>query len=144
MDAQSRKSTGHTHPHNADHTSRFFIPRSATFPRNQASAITQTFKIVNDLIQCLKDTADVCPIYPCLYLNSIHIIAYSDSSFSTSTQVSQRRIFVFLVDKHKKCHLLHWSSVKCSSSTRSIIAAELYVFSVAFDYAHAAKDLLQK
>ena len=83
--------------------------------------------------------------YPKLDLCSLHLRTYADASFATNPDgTSQLGYIVLLCDERDLCAVLHYSSFKARRVTRSILGAEVYAFTDAFDCAFSFKHDLQK
>lgn len=74
---------------------------------------------------------------------SMHIRAYSDSSFANNEDLlSQLGFIILLCDKSLRCNVLHYASYKARRVTRSVLGAETYAFADALDFAYTlANDL---
>lgn len=74
---------------------------------------------------------------------TLHIRAYSDSSFANNEDLSSQLGFIiFICDEARNCNILHYASYKARRVTRSVLGAETYAFADAFDFAYTlATDL---
>jgi hypothetical protein len=100
------------------------------------------FKNLEDLIKRIKN-ALLSLRFQKLDLSSGHLRACSDSSFANNGDLtSQIEYTIFLVDATGCANLLCWSSRKCERETRSVLAAELYALSAAYDMGFAIRHTL--
>jgi Reverse transcriptase (RNA-dependent DNA polymerase) len=79
-----------------------------------------------------------------LDISSLRLVAYSDSSFANNGDLtSQLGYMVCLVDKYKRCNIIHYSSYKSKRVTRSVLGGEIHAFADAFDCAFTLKHDLE-
>ena len=79
-----------------------------------------------------------------VFLNGWHIRVYSDASFAANRDnSSQLGYFVLLADSNNECHVLTYCNKKCKRTVRSIMAAEVFDFSAAFDHTFIIRHDLQ-
>jgi hypothetical protein len=111
-------------------------------PENINSEAT---KSCNDLIDYLKKTVKRNLIFRKLYVTSLHVVFYSDTSFAGNMDLSSHiGGIIVLKDKHGNAHVLHWFSKKCPRVTGSVLAAETIGLVTAFDMASALRDVLEE
>ena len=80
-----------------------------------------------------------------LDLNTLKVVAFTDSSFANNSDHSSQIGFVIvLADGDNNANIVHWSSVKCKRVTRSVLASELYALTHGFDIASVVKATLMK
>ncbi len=102
-------------------------------------------KQYNTTVRYLQDTRHLSLRMCKLDLESPHVRAYTDASFSTNTDhSSQLGYIVLLANKHDNACVLHYASYKSRRVARSVLYAETYAFASAFDFAHCAKPDLEK
>lgn len=71
-----------------------------------------------------------------MHKSTLHIIAYSDSLFANNEELSSQIVFiVMLCNKYLRCNVLHFASYEARQATFSVLGAETYAFSDAFDFA---------
>lgn len=56
-----------------------------------------------------------------------------DSGYNDDGTI-QLEMAIFLVDRTQRCHFNYWSSSRCPHITSSILASEVYAFSLDFNY----------
>lgn len=84
-----------------------------------------------------------------LDINSIQLIAFTDSSFANNQDLSSQIGFVIVLAERNghngfhKANILHWSSIKCKRITRSVLASELYAMVHGFDAAATLKATIE-
>jgi hypothetical protein len=75
-----------------------------------------------------------------LDIGSLRLVAYSDYSFANSGDLTcQLGYMVCLVDKYKRCNIIHYSSYKSKRVTTSVLGCEFHAFADAFDCAFTLK-----
>ena len=80
-----------------------------------------------------------------LDLNTLKVVAFTDSSFANNDDYSSQIGFVIvLADGDNNANIVHWSSIKCKRVTRSVLASELYALTYGFDIAAVIKATLTK
>jgi transposase InsO family protein len=108
-----------------------------------AAATEDNFISLDEAVLRLKNTP-VSLRYEDLDADSMCLYVYGDASFSNNPDLtSQIGHLCFLVDKRGRCCLLSWSSHKCRRVTRSVLAAELYALSGAYDHAFTLRHTLE-
>lgn len=76
---------------------------------------------------------------------TLRIQVYSDSSFANNRDsTSQMGYIILLADAHNKCNIVQYRSFKSKRITRSVIGAEVYAFTEAFDAAFIPKHDLEQ
>lgn len=101
-------------------------------------------KEANSIVEYLQQTANVALRFDKLDRKSIRLCVYVDASPATSHATAPHLgVLIALCDHTGRCHLIHWSSTKCHRSTQSMIGAELYAFSLGFDYGFSFRQLLR-
>lgn len=109
------------------------------------NAKAEYIKRINSVVSNLKKLPDLVLRYPKLELSSLKLQVYSDASYATNKdKTSQLGYFIFLMDKHHRCHPIYWVSYKSKRSTRSVLGSEVMAFADAFDMAYTLKFDLQK
>jgi hypothetical protein len=110
-----------------------------TNPSSEAS------KALNSVLRYVKRSADH-PLYlrP-LDVNTLRIVAFSDSSYANNKdQTSQLGYLVVLADASDACNIVHYTSYKSRRVVRSVLAGELHAFIDAFDFAYTLKRDLER
>jgi hypothetical protein len=80
-----------------------------------------------------------------LDLNTLKVVAFTDSSFANNNDHSSQIGFVIvLADGNNNANIVHWSSIKCKRVTRSVLASELFALTHGFDIASVIKATLTK
>ena len=80
-----------------------------------------------------------------LDLDTLKIVAFTDSSFANNQDFSSQIGFVIaLTDVNNNANIIHWTSVKSRRVTRSVLASELYAMSLGFDAATTIKATLDQ
>lgn len=101
-------------------------------------------KMLNDAIQFLKKHPDRGLKMIKLDTQSIHIKAFSDSSFANNIDLSSQLGFIILLcDKFDNCNVIYYSSHKSRRIVRSVLGGEIYAFADAFDVAYIIKRDLE-
>lgn len=96
-----------------------------------------------DRVNRSMHAADMELTYEPLDLSSIELHVYSDASHANCDDLhSQLGHTVFLRDKNARCSLLTWSSCKSKRITRSVLAAELFALSGAYDIGFSIRHTL--
>lgn len=79
-----------------------------------------------------------------LYINSLHLKVFSDSSFANNLDLSSQLGYIVLIcDKHDRCNIIHYSSHKSRRIVRSVLGGEIYAFADALDFAYTTKHDLE-
>lgn len=105
----------------------------------------QECQSLNLIATHLKETIELQLQYRPLDKHSTKLYVFTDSGYNSNRdKTSQLGLFICLVDKHDNCHTLHWASTKCQRITRSMLAGEVYSFSLGYDYGISLKLLLQQ
>ena len=72
-------------------------------------------------------------------------MCFSDSSFANNDDhTTQIGYIILLVDKYKKCNIIHFKSHKSRRVTRSVLGGETLAFADAFDTAYMIKRDLEE
>jgi len=80
-----------------------------------------------------------------LDLNTLKVVAFTDSSFANNNDHSSQIGFVIaLADDDNNANIVHWSSIKCKRVTRSVLALELFALTHGFDITSVIKATLAK
>lgn len=78
-------------------------------------------------------------------MNSIRIIAFTDSSFANTKVLHSQLVFVsVMAGQHGRWNILHFSSVKCKHVTRSVMAAEMHGMVLGFNHAFVVRDIISE
>ncbi|KAI1007171.1 hypothetical protein K3495_g1047 [Podosphaera aphanis] len=100
---------------------------------------------LNSRIEWQIKNAPRDPKFVELYLESLQLIIFTNSSFANNNGLSYQIGFVMvLADKNNKANIIHWSSTKCKRITRSVLAAELYGIANGFDIGTSIKLTLDE
>lgn len=109
---------------------------SQTLPKDAAEP---QFKEL-DRVNAEMHATSLSLVYTPLDLDSIELCVYADASFANCPGFrSQLGYVVFLRDKHRNCSLISWSSARSKRVTRSVLAAELFALSHAYDIGFALR-----
>jgi hypothetical protein len=113
-----------------------------------AQANEENFKDLERLIADMKNHPLEMTFHG-LDLSTVHLRVCSDSSFANNPDLtSQIGYTIFIVDDAGRANLVCRSSRKCRRVTRSVLAAELYALSAAYDMGyglrHTLSTLLQR
>jgi hypothetical protein len=80
-----------------------------------------------------------------LDMNTLKVVAFTDSSFANNSDHSSQIGFVIvLADGSNNANIVHWSSIKCKRVRRSVLASELYALTHGFDTASIIKATMTK
>lgn len=123
-------------------------PKYACIVNKSAQVTEKTLskKHINDLNRAIRD-AQQNPsrglTFAKLDIDTVHLRVYADASFASNDDLtSQLGFLILLCDDENKFHVLDHSSRKSRRVVRSIMGAELYAFTDAFDtVANIAADL---
>lgn len=100
------------------------------------------FKRLDSCLERLHNN-DLVLNFPALDIESLELRVYADSSFANNEDLSsQIGYVVFLCDKHDNCALVSWCSKKSRRVTRSVMAAELFALSAAYDIEYSIRHTL--
>lgn len=81
--------------------------------------------------------------FPALYVYSLEIRAYAESSFANNADHSSQLAYVsFVADKNDEYALVVWSSKKSRHITRSVLAAELFALSAGYNIGYTTRHTL--
>jgi hypothetical protein len=113
-----------------------------------AQAKEEDFKDLERLIVDMKDHPLEMTFHG-LDLSTVHLRVYSDSFFANNPDLtSQIAYTTFMADDAVHASLVCWSSRKCRRVTRTVLAAEIYALSAAYDMGyelrHTLSTLLQR
>lgn len=112
---------------------------SQTLP---GSAQEEQFKEL-DRINAEMHATELGLSYGPLDLESVELCVYSDASFANCPDFrSQLGYVVFMRDKHDCCSLISWASNRSKRVTRSVLAAELFALSHAYDVGFGLRHTL--
>lgn len=101
-------------------------------------------QIYNDTVNELKSNPSRGLKMRKLDLSSLHIKAFSDSSFANNDDKSSQLGFIIvLADKLDNCNVLYFSSHKSRRIVRSVLGGEVYAFADSFDVAYTLKRDLE-
>jgi hypothetical protein len=96
---------------------------------------TEYIKKLNRIVRHVK-TINLPLLYPRLDLDTLKLVAYTDSSFSNNEDlVSQLGYIIFLSDSTGACQPLYYSSHKSKRVTRSVLGGEVMAFADGVDMA---------
>lgn len=112
----------------------------------QAAQVTQThldqdiIKRLNSTIRAVKQDPKKGIRHRKLDLASLRLQVYSDSSFANNQDSSsQLGYFIVMADSSNRCNILQYRSFKSRRVVRSVIGADVYAFTEAFDAAYILK-----
>ncbi len=109
----------------------------ATFERKHVN-------MFDNMVNYLMESRDLAHHMRKLDLDSQHIRTFADASFATNNNHTlQLGYIVLLCDKQDNACVLHYASYKSRRVARSVLSAETYAFSDAYDFAHCAKRDLE-
>lgn len=116
----------------------------ATYDLSSAAQRTdptvEDIKFLNKRLQWQKDNARRGLRFVRLDKTSLKLYVLPDASFANNRDLSSQIGFlIVLADASNRANIAHGSSVKCRRVTRSVLAAELYAMSHAFDSAATIK-----
>jgi len=127
----------------------------ACFDLSYAAQVTdlkaEDIKYLNKRLQWQYDNHSRGLTFVPLNVNSIQLIAFTDSSFANNRDLSSQIGFVLVLAERNsneqglhKANIIHWSSIKCKRVTRSVLASELYAMAHGFDIAAVLKSTIEK
>lgn len=101
-------------------------------------------RLYNDTVRQLQEDPGRVIEMKKLDLSSLHIKAFSDSSFANNSDLSSQLGFtILLCDKYNNCNILQFSSQKSRRITSSVLGAEVYAFAGCFYAAFSLKRNLE-
>ena len=105
--------------------------------KKATDATEDEFKRLDNVFKRVREE-QVELLYGNVDLDTAEVHVFADASFATNADLSSQLGFiVLLVDQEHNCSVITWSSAKCKRVTRSVLAAELYATSNAFDVGFA-------
>ena len=92
------------------------------------------YRIVKGTLKKLQEDSNLYLRFPKLDRDSLQLYVYTDASYySNKYGSSQLGYIIFLVDKHKTCQPLYWSSHKSKRTSRSVLGSEAMALADGFD-----------
>ena len=80
-----------------------------------------------------------------LDIPSTKLILLTDASFANAEGMkSKLGYMIAMVDKFKRCNIIHFGSNKCKRIARSVMAAEIQALVLGFDYAYVIQHLVEE
>jgi Reverse transcriptase (RNA-dependent DNA polymerase) len=109
-----------------------------------ATKPTEYIKELNRIVRHVK-TINLPLLYPRLDLDTLKLVAYTDSSFSNNEDLSsQLGYIIFLSDSTGACQPLYYSSHKSKRVTRSVLGGEVMAFADGVDMAVMLKHDIER
>ena len=94
-------------------------------------------------VKHLHDTSTIGLKFKGIDMTTARITILSDAAFGNARGLkSQLGYLILLTDEKGTANIIHYASNKCKRVTRSVLAAELHAFVLAFDYAYVLKDMI--
>lgn len=101
--------------------------------------------MLNETVKYLQESRELGIRFTPMEEPSMKLYVFVDSGHNTNQdKASQLGMIACLVDRQHNCHIIHWHSTKCQRVTRSMLAGELYAFSMGYDYSMSLRMVFRQ